>query len=238
MEKNKIIVGNMKMNLTYDMIENYINRLKGYNNFVICPSSLYLPYFIDNNFEVGIQNISEHGMGSYTGEISVKQAKSIGVKYAIVGHSDRRDKYNETDEIINETMRKAVSNDLISILCVGETLSERISGNAQGKIKKQLVDDLHDINCEYYKNIVVAYEPIWSIGTGKIPSNEEIEEMIVFIKRVINHKFNFTPLVLYGGSINEENIEQLKLINNVDGFLVGGASLIPDKIIKMIETVN
>jgi len=238
MEKNKIIVGNMKMNLTYDMIKNYIDKLKGYKNFIICPSSLYLPYFIDNNFDVGIQNISEHGMGSYTGEISVSQAKSIGVKYAIIGHSDRRDKYNETDEIINEKMRKAVSNDLISILCVGETLSEKISGNAQEKIKKQLVEDLRDINREYYKNIVVAYEPIWSIGTGKIPSNEEIEEMIVFIKRVINHKFNFTPLVLYGGSTNEENIGQLKLIENIDGFLVGGASLIPDKIIKMIETVN
>lgn len=238
MEKNKIIVGNMKMNLTYDMVKNYIDKLKGYRNFVICPSSLYLPYFIDSNFDVGIQNISEHGMGSYTGEISVSQAKSIGVKYAIIGHSDRRDKYNESDEIINEKMRKAVSNDLISILCVGETLSERISGNAQEKIKKQLVDDLRDIDCEYYKNIVVAYEPIWSIGTGKIPSNEEIEEMIVFIKRVINHKFNFTPLVLYGGSTNDENIGQLKLINNVDGFLIGGASLIPDKIIKIIETVN
>lgn len=238
MEKNKIIVGNMKMNLTYDMIKNYIDKLKGYKNFIICPSSLYLPYFIDNNFDVGIQNISEHGMGSYTGEISVSQAKSIGVKYAIIGHSDRRDKYNETDEIINEKMRKAVSNDLISILCVGETLSEKISGNAQEKIKKQLVEDLRDIDREYYKNIVVAYEPIWSIGTGKIPSNEEIEEMIVFIKRVINHKFNFTPLVLYGGSTNEENIGQLKLIENIDGFLVGGASLIPDKIIKMIETVN
>ena len=238
MEKNKIIVGNMKMNLTYDMIKNYIDKLKGYKNFIICPSSLYLPYFIDNNFDVGIQNISEHGMGSYTGEVSVSQAKSIGVKYAIIGHSDRRDKYNETDEIINEKMRKAVSNDLISILCVGETLSEKISGNAQEKIKKQLVEDLRDINREYYKNIVVAYEPIWSIGTGKIPSNEEIEEMIVFIKRVINHKFNFTPLVLYGGSTNEENIGQLKLIENIDGFLVGGASLIPDKIIKMIETVN
>lgn len=238
MEKNKIIVGNMKMNLTYDMIKNYIDKLKGYKNFIICPSSLYLPYFIDNNFDVGIQNISEHGMGSYTGEISVSQAKSIGVKYAIIGHSDRRDKYNETDEIINEKMRKAVSNDLISILCVGETLSEKISGNAQEKIKKQLVEDLRDINREYYKNIIVAYEPIWSIGTGKIPSNEEIEEMIVFIKRVINHKFNFTPLVLYGGSTNEENIGQLKLIENIDGFLVGGASLIPDKIIKMIETVN
>lgn len=238
MEKNKIIIGNMKMNLTYDMIKDYIDKLKGYNNFIICPSSLYLPYFIDNNFNVGIQNISEHGMGAYTGEISVIQAKSIGVKYAIIGHSDRRDKYNESDEIINKKMRKAVSNDLISILCVGETLSERISGNAQEKIKKQLVDDLRDIDCEYYKNILVAYEPIWSIGTGKIPSNEEIEEMIMFIKRVISHKFNFTPLVLYGGSTNEENIGQLKLINNVDGFLIGGASLIPDKIIKVIETVN
>lgn len=238
MENNKIVVGNMKMNLTYDMIKDYIDKLKDHKNFIICPSTLYLPYFIDNEFTVGIQNISEYGMGTYTGEVSVNQATSIGVKYAIIGHSDRRDTFNENDDVINRKMRKAVSNDLISILCVGETLSERISGHAQEKIKRQLVDDLRDINKEDYKNIIIAYEPIWAIGTGKIPSNKEIEEMIMFIKRVINNKFNFTPRVLYGGSTNEKNIEELNLIENVDGFLVGGASLIPDKIIKIIETVQ
>ena len=113
MENKKILIGNMKMNLTLSEIKEYINEMKEYNNFIICPSSLYIPYFMEEGFEVGIQNISEYGQGAYTGEISVTQANSMNIKYSLVGHSERRKNFNETDEIVNKKLRKAVSKKII-----------------------------------------------------------------------------------------------------------------------------
>lgn len=238
MDNNKLIVGNMKMNLTFDFIKEYINLMKGNNNFVICPSSIYIPYFVDSGFNVGIQNISEYGLGTYTGEVSVNQATSIGVKYAIVGHSDRRDYFHESDDVVNRKLRKSVSNNLISILCVGESLEEKMLGKTRERVKKQLLEDIDGVDSYYYKNLVIAYEPVWAIGTGKIPSNEEISDIVSYIKRTVNSNFGFIPLVLYGGSINENNIEHLNSIDVLDGYLVGGACLRPEKFKKIIETVN
>ncbi len=238
METNKLVVGNMKMNLTVDEINDYIYKLEQHKNFIICPSSIYIPYFIKEGFNVGLQNISEYGMGAYTGEISVNQATSMGVKYTLVGHSERREYFKEDDDVINRKLRKSVSNNLISILCIGETLEEKEAGKTLETIKRQLEEDLRDIDSEYYENIIIAYEPIWAIGTGKVPTNEEIDATVTFIKETIKSAFNFEPKVLYGGSTNDKNIVELNKINVVDGFLVGGACLIPDKIIKIIETVN
>lgn len=238
MENNKIIVCNMKMNLTFDSIEKYIEIMKQNKNFIICPSSLYIPYFIDSGFDVGIQNISEYGLGTYTGEISVNQATSMGVKYAIIGHSDRRDYFHESDDVVNRKLRKSVSNNLISILCIGESLEEKMLGKTREKVKKQLLDDLEGVDSYYYKNVMIAYEPVWAIGTGKIPSKEEISDVVSYIKRTVNNNFGFIPPVIYGGSINDDNIDDLNTIDVVDGFLVGSACLKPEKLKKIIETVN
>lgn len=238
METNKIIVGNMKMNLTFDEISNYIYKLEKHKNFIICPSSIYIPFFLKEGFTVGIQNVSEYGVGAYTGEISVNQATSMGVKYTLVGHSERRTYFKEDDDIINLKLRKSVSNNLISILCIGETSEEKEAGKTLETIKKQLKKDLHDIASEYYENIIIAYEPVWAIGTGKVPTNEEIDANVTFIKETVKNDFDFEPKILYGGSINEKNIEELNKIKSIDGFLVGGACLIPDKIIKIIETIS
>ena len=124
MDNNKIVIGNMKMNLTFDTIKEYIKVMDNSKNFVICPSSIYIPYFINAGFDVGIQNISEYGLGTYTGEISVNQASSMGVKYAIVGHSDRRDYFHESDDVVNRKMRKAVLTDCLPVLVWLEILSE------------------------------------------------------------------------------------------------------------------
>ena len=238
MEINKILIGNMKMNLTYPEIKEYIEKMKEYNKFIICPSSIYIPYFIDNGFEVGMQNISEYGQGAYTGEISVTQANSMNIKYSLIGHSERRNKFNETDEIINNKLRKTVSNNINAILCIGETLEEKEKLLTKEVLKKQIISDLNEVDEFYLKNIIVAYEPVWAIGTGKVPSMEDIEEIIKYIKQIINDYYGFNPKVLYGGSINENNINDLIKIDNVDGFLVGGACLVPEKFIKIIETIN
>lgn len=238
MEKNKILIGNMKMNLTYPEVKNYIDKMKNYKDFIICPSSLYVSYFIDSGFNVGVQNISEYGQGAYTGEISVSQISSMNIKYSLIGHSERRHKFNETDEIINNKLIKAVSNNIISILCIGETLEERDSSLTKEVIKKQIENDLKNIEESLYENIIIAYEPVWAIGTGRVPSREDIEETVKYIKKIINDNYGFNPKVLYGGSVNENNINDLKEIDNVDGFLVGGACLVPDKFIKIIETIN
>lgn len=238
MENNKIIIGNMKMNLTFDSIEKYIEMMDQTKNFIICPSSIFIPHFINAGFEVGIQNISEYGLGTYTGEISVNQATSIGVKYSIVGHSDRRNYFHEDDDVVNRKMRKSVSNNLISILCVGESIEEKMEGKTRERVKQQLLQDLEGVDPYYYKNIIVAYEPVWAIGTGEIPSKEEISDIVSYIKRTVNKNFGFIPPVIYGGSINDDNIKELNTIDIVDGFLIGGACLRPEKMKKIIETVN
>lgn len=236
--ENKIVVGNMKMNLTLDEVKEYIISLDNYKDCIICPSYIYIPYFIDAGYKVGTQDISEYGIGSYTGEVSVNQILSMGVNYTIVGHSERRENFNESDELVNKKLRMAISNNVKTILCIGETNEERVMGNTKEKIEKQLTLDLQNIEEDYYDNIIIAYEPIWAIGTGKIPSNEDIKEIVSFIKNIIYNKYGFTPIVLYGGSTNEKNILELNKIDIVDGFLVGGACLDPDKFKKIIETIR
>ncbi len=239
MEKRKIIIGNMKMNLTLNEIRKYIDKTVNHNKeFIICPSSLYAPYFVDAGFNVGIQNISEHGLGSYTGEISVNQILSMGIQYVIIGHSERRELFNETDEIINHKLRKTISNNLTAILCVGETLNDKIQRLTQTKIRTQLLSALKDIDSNYVHNIIIAYEPVWAIGTGNLPTKQEIMDMVDYIKQLINTKYGFIPKVLYGGSTNEKNIEEINTIKGVDGFLIGGSCLIPEKFVKIIETVR
>lgn len=238
MGNKKIIIANMKMNLTIDMIHEYISKMSKYKDFIICPSSLYVPYFIQEGFKVGVQNISEHFMGENTGEISVNQVVSMGIKYVIVGHSDRRQHFKEKDDVVNKKVCIATDNNLTCILCVGETILEKKAGITKEVIRKQVIDDLNNVNKERYNNILIAYEPMWAIGTGVVPTKDEIIEIVNFIKQTASDKYDFVPLVLYGGSTNENNIEELSKINVVDGFLIGGACLIPEKFIKIIETVN
>ncbi len=238
MENKKIIVANMKMNLTVDMIHDYIAQMSQYKDFIICPSYIYIPYFIEDGFTVGAQNISGQFMGENTGEISVNQLVSMKIKYVIVGHSDRRHHFNEKDDIINQKVRIATSNNLTCILCIGETTSEKKTGIAKEVIRRQLIEDLAGVEPKFYKNIIIAYEPMWAIGTGVVPTCDEIQEIVEFIKETVNDKYEFVPLVLYGGSTNENNIQTLCKVNIVDGFLIGRASLEPEKLKKIIETVN
>ena len=211
-----LIIGNLKMYMTYEKVNNFIENFD--EDVVLCPSSIFVPYFLNHKYKVGVQDISMYDLGSHTGEISAEQAKNLGVTYAIVGHSERR-KYNkETDAEINQKIIKGLENDLKVILCIGENKGE----DKLKVIEKQLLEDLNGIN--NIDNLIIAYEPIWCIGTGITPANEQIEATISFIQTIIRERFGQSVKVLYGGSVDKDNINTLKKINNLSGFLIGKAS--------------
>lgn len=240
MVSKKIVVGNMKMNLTAQEINQYLKEFEKKEiskNVVICPSTIYLPYFVGKKFQVGIQNVAAYEMGAYTGEVAAKQAKSIKVDYAIIGHSERRSYFHESDDIIREKITLALKEKLKVILCIGETEEERDSLKTYKVLKKQLKTALQGLDYKEVFNIVIAYEPVWAIGTGRVPSNLEIHDTIAFIKEIVEELTQHKLPVLYGGSVTDTNIKTLNKIENVDGYLVGGASTKVDKFMKIIEVV-
>ena len=237
MNRKKIVAGNWKMNMTMDESNNLINELKevSENNveIKIAPSftNLYNAILLLKNsgIEVIAQNVHFEKRGAYTGEISSEMLKSIGVDTVIIGHSERRKYFNETDNILSKKVKAAIENSLNVIFCIGEELSERDSGNHFEIIKNQLTNALIDINNININNIVIAYEPVWAIGTGMTANNNQIQEMHEFIRGLINQKFGNEIAenirILYGGSVKPNNAKDIFSLNDVDGGLIGGASL-------------
>ncbi len=224
------IAANWKMNLDKQSILEFSNFLQNFKfsqevNACIFPPMTYIDYL--NNLiqnlpiSVGGQNCHFKSFGAYTGEVSPIFLKDIGCKYVIIGHSERRSLNNEDNNEIKLRSQSAIDNNLKVVLCVGESLVDREKGNALKFIEKQLYECLPN----NFENSIIAYEPIWSIGTGKIPDISEIEEMHKHIKEIIFKLINKKINVIYGGSVNLENINKILSINNVDGVLVGGASL-------------
>lgn len=241
MENKKIVVGNMKMNLTVGEIEDYVKILdeKEFNKQVIlCPSSIYLPYFVGKTYGCGIQNVAAYKMGAYTGEVSAEQIASMNIDYTIIGHSERREYFGETDDIVKTKLELALAQENLKvILCIGEKLEERENGQTNDLLKRQIETALSQLDKTYFSRLVLAYEPVWAIGTGKVPTNQEIEDTITFIKKVVSNITDIDVMVLYGGSVNDQNIVELNAIPNVDGYLVGGASNKIEKFSKIIEVV-
>lgn len=235
--ENKLIIGNIKMNMKFEDIKNYLNIFKNINSkyIVICPSYIYIPYFLNHNFEVGSQNVCAYEDGGYTGEISALQLFSLGVKYIIVGHSERRIKLNESNIEINNKIKNSIKYNLNVILCIGETLDELNTSRRNIVLKKQIFDCLNGISD--LTNIIIAYEPVWAVGTNKLPNIEELEKIIVYIKQTVLEMFNQNVKVIYGGSVNEDNILNLNNIDILDGFLIGSASLNPIKFTQIIKKI-
>jgi len=234
----KLIVANFKMNLLKEDIIEYLTHFEDkYTNVIFCPSNIYLNYFVDKNLNVGSQDVSPNEIGAYTGDISASQLKSLGVKYTIIGHSERRKYYND-NKFIKDKLTNALNNSLIPILCIGESKEERDNDKTLDVLKNQLDEALISINKDLLSNVVIAYEPIWSIGTGVIPSNQDIYETISFIKDYLQQEYDVTLKVLYGGSVNNQNIIDLEEINNVDGYLIGGSSIDYNKFLDIIDKVN
>ena len=216
----KWIVSNHKMNLTKEEIENYVSQissLKSTNKLVFCPSNIYLPYFQNQeNYELGVQNVADRKMGALTGEVAVEQLKSLNVSYVIIGHSERRNILNESEEMIHQKIKLVLENDMIPILCIGEIDSAFLQ---QSNLER----------------LIIAYEPIWAIGTGKIPTPEEITTITEWIKDYIQKKYQVSCPVLYGGSVSVSNIDELSTVSNIDGYLIGGTSLDIEKLKVIIE---
>ena len=239
---DKIIVANLKMDMDVSDVSNYLNIINNKiddKNIIICPTSIYIPYFLKHKYQVGIQNIFYESNGAFTGEVSPKQIKSIGVNYAIVGHNERRTYFNETDLVINKKVKACLDNKIKVILCIGETKEEHDLLKTDYVLRKQINRALNDIDNKYFNNIFIAYEPIWAIGTGIVPKNKEIEDTIKYIKSIVNDNFNYQDInVLYGGSINEKNINKLKNIDNISGYLIGEASINANNLLKIIEIIQ
>lgn len=236
----KIVVANLKMNLNALQTSKYledISKILDTKRVIICPTSIYLPYFLKKKYDVGIQNIASTEDGAFTGEVSASQVASMGIKYSIVGHSERRTYFNETDNIINKKVLIGIKNSLNIILCIGETKEEKDMLKTDKILKRQIINALRDVELKNLKDIIIAYEPIWSIGTGLIPQNKDIRITTKYIKGIVNNLYHeeIDIPVLYGGSVNEKNIEELDLIEELAGVLVGGASLDAQKLKKIKE---
>lgn len=233
--RKKVIAGNWKMNMLPNDTIDFINALEpnvkeSDSEIIICVPFTDLFYAISfcqgTNIHVGAQNVFYEDSGAYTGEVSAQMLKCINTEYVIIGHSERRKYFAETDEIVNKKVHKAIENGLKPIICVGETLEEREQGKAIEKITSQISEALKGLTKENLENIIIAYEPIWAIGTGKTATKEDANEAIKAIRSKINEQFGTDDItILYGGSVKPENANELFQMSDIDGALVGGASL-------------
>ena len=234
----KILMLNQKSGLEYKDIVTYVSKLKSYQKiFTVFPSSIYIKDFIESGYNTGIQNIAEKNIGNQTGEITAKQASSIGVKSVIIGHSERRTNQKEDSKVLVNKFNEALDNKMNIVFCIGETLVEYRLKETNNVLFNELNEVLLNIDKSKLNKLYIAYEPIWAIGSGMTPSTFEIENVVKCIKDYLTNN-SIKAKVLYGGSVNDNNIDELNKINILDGFLVGGASNDYNKVIKMCEIVN
>lgn len=230
----KYLICNFKNKLLKDDILKYnrnLGEIKTKVKLVLCPPSIYLSLFDKNGYDLGVQDISSFMDRTITGEIEANQIKSLGATYVIVGHSERRIYKHEINIDFINKINNALENNLNVIYCVGETLRDKENGSTFEILEKQISEVLNNVEI---KNIMIAYEPVWAIGTGNVPSIKEIKENIEFISDLLYEKYECKLDILYGGSVNDENIGELCSIKGLSGFLVGGASLDVNKVKGMI----
>ena len=235
----KLICCNFKMNLLKKDIDNYLNTIKykiQKDRIIFFPSIPYIESFSKNNYLVGSQNISFIEFGSITGDTSLKQLKELGITYTIIGHSERR-KFFDDDKYISKKTKLALENNIKVILCIGEF--ENINQNTTNSFLKDEIDEAFKNNLDLINdNLIIAYEPIWAIGSGVIPDNNCLNTTISFIKNYVNTTYNNKIKVLYGGSVNLDNINDLEKLNIIDGYLIGGSSLNPNNIISLQSKIK
>lgn len=246
--RKKVIAGNWKMNMLPNeaiaFIEEFTPLVKDTENeVVLCVPYTDLFYALltaqNTNIKIGAQNMHWKETGAYTGEVSAKMLKSIGVEYVIIGHSERRQYFNETDETVNLKLKAAFENELKPIICVGETLEERETGTTVEIITSQTRLALEGLTDEQVKNTIIAYEPIWAIGTGKTATSEDannsIKEIRKEIEKIYGKDVADCVIIQYGGSVKSSNAKELFNMSDIDGGLVGGASLKPDEFAKIVN---
>ena len=250
--KKILIAGNWKMNTnpfeSSKLAEYIVGGLSGMNlniKVLVCPPYTSLESVSritkDTSVYMGAQNCHHEAKGAFTGEISLPMIKYLGSRYIILGHSERRTLFAETDEMVNMKTQAVLDRDLKPIVCIGETIDERQAGETFNVLGRQLKEGLKDIPQEKAENIVIAYEPVWAIGTGLAATTDQVQEAHAYIRQVLKEMFANDAddmLILYGGSMNSENAESLLKLNDVNGGLIGGASLKPEAFLSIIKTAE
>ena len=246
--RKKVIAGNWKMNMLPDAAIRFIDELTPLvkdtdNEVVLCVPYTDLFYCLlaaqNTNIKIGAQNMHWEENGAYTGEVSGRMLKSIGVEYVIIGHSERRQYFAETDETVNKKLKAAFTSGLKPIVCVGETLEQREAGKAEAVITSQTEKALEGLTDEQVANTIIAYEPIWAIGTGKTATSDDANDAIKKKKKKISDIYGQNiangVIIQYGGSVKSSNAKELFNMSDIDGGLVGGASLKVEKKEKIVN---
>lgn len=249
--KKTIIAGNWKMNKTVaeslEFVRTFLQNFKLNNptdtEIIIAPPFTAISKLHDHlkNSQIKLsgQNISWESSGAFTGEISASMLKEAGAKHVIIGHSERRHIFKETDAIINKKIIAALNNSITPIFCIGETLSEREDKKVESVIKSQITSGLTNLTANNIKNLIIAYEPVWAIGTGKTATKEQAEDTHLIIRKILAKIFDqetaSSMSILYGGSVNPDNASELLSQPNIDGALIGGASLKPEDFLDIVN---
>ncbi|MCK9378724.1 MAG: triose-phosphate isomerase [Candidatus Moranbacteria bacterium] len=252
----KIIVGNLKMNLiTLSERDGYLKLLKseikklkndGSWELILCVPFVHLDFFSKNlkgkNIYLGVQNIFWDERGSFTGEISPVMARECGAKYSIVGHSERRRYFKENDQEVNKKIKVAIQSQITPIMCIGETSDERKEGLTKDVISRQLLDGLEGILPLQSEKIIIAYEPVWSVGSDIEPESNEIMEVRILVRKLLTQKYGEAVAgkvkVLYGGSVKSKLIKKVCFNPQMDGVLVGRESLVPVNLIEIVQSFS
>jgi len=252
MGKEPFIVGNWKMNLTLaegvEFAKSLRKSLQNKNEIIsgICPPFIFLKdiskVLEGSGIRIGAQNIHSEINGAYTGEISALMIQEVGCTHVLIGHSERRHLFGEVDSFINAKMKTALSIDLKPIFCIGETLNEREEGRTKYVVKNQLKNGLLGIAKNHVEELVIAYEPVWAIGTGKTASPEQANEVHSFIRGFLTDEYGkdiaSSVYIQYGGSVKPENTKELIAQSEIDGLLVGGASIKLESFLKIIDAAS
>ena len=251
--RKHIVAGNWKMNCNFNEADDLINgimeklediELPRETQLIVCPPFPYLEmttdYANDSYFLVGAQNVSDQEKGAYTGEVSAEMLESMEIDYCIVGHSERRGYYGETDKIVAAKVDRLLAHGLKPIVCVGEVLEEREAGKQLDVVKRQVEEGLFHLTAEQRKEVVIAYEPVWAIGTGKTATPEQAQEIHAHIRSLLVAKYGKELAdeisILYGGSCKPGNAKELFACPDIDGGLIGGASLKADDFIAIAQS--
>ena len=251
--RKHIVAGNWKMNCTFTEADDLINgimeklentELPRETQLIVCPPFPYLEmtsdYANDSYFMVGAQNVSDQEKGAYTGEVSAEMLESMDIDYCIVGHSERRGYYGETDKIVAAKVDKLLAHGLKPIVCVGEVLEEREAGKQLDVVKRQVEEGLFHLTPEQMMEVVIAYEPVWAIGTGKTATPDQAQEIHAHIRSLLAAKYGKELAddisILYGGSCKPGNAKELFACPDIDGGLIGGASLKADDFVAIAQS--
>jgi triosephosphate isomerase len=250
--RNKVIAGNWKLQMNNADAQKLANQIKikstdiKNTKIILCPPFTALTVVNDvlkgSNVELGAQNLTWEKSGAFTGEISAEMIKSTGANYVIIGHSERRQYYGETNETVNKKIFAALEADLGAIVCVGESLEERESGVTEKVIETQITGSLKDLTTDQMANVIIAYEPVWAIGTGKVATPEQAQAVHVQIRSLVEKQFGAdvaaNVVIQYGGSVKADNAEVLLGQADIDGALVGGACLKAETFLPIIQTAE